>query len=338
MARNPNGIILENQVWAETGDKTSPSFDPETGWDITYSQPGGNKVLRELMNYNFNQLTAVGYDVNRYGANLPWYDSVTYEIGAIVIGTDNNRYEALLQNSNIDPVTDTNINWKPAKTTYTTDTNISATYTDNTNTVNLSLTENLNNLLQTNLSNLIFTSLFDLFEAGTGITITNNSGKIKIDNTADSSVFMLRDTSNITTDGEIAVFNRLFNVGVTYSFLENNEPPYQNISGVAWELQAEGNAIVTGDNINSGAVSGTNRLDTGTTDGHSLLAIENGPHQHLAPKYVNLQTIKEGTGGEVASVWVGSINGGTTIEGSGTAHSHTLNVKNIKIKLWKRIS
>jgi len=154
MTRTNNSIILEDDIWADNGDTTSPPFAPDIGWDITYSQPGGNVVQRTLMNYNFNQLTGLGYDLNRYGGNLFWDVTIEYEIGAVVIASDNIRYISSTQNTGNDPVSDGGVNWAPVAVTFANDSNVTINTDAATNTVTIGLVEDLSNKANTDLSNV----------------------------------------------------------------------------------------------------------------------------------------------------------------------------------------
>ncbi len=79
----------------------------------TTTQGQGEFPPREVFNNNQNINTSLSFDVNRYGANLTWDASITYEIGAVVIADDDNRYQALQQNTGIDPVQGVAVNTDP---------------------------------------------------------------------------------------------------------------------------------------------------------------------------------------------------------------------------------
>jgi len=106
MARNADGIFEE--VFASTGDKAVPPFTIPEGFTSLYSVPvsaGGSAPKRLSFNYVFNQLYALGVDVNKFGGALPWAATINYEIGAMVVASDNNLYKANAANINVDPVT-----------------------------------------------------------------------------------------------------------------------------------------------------------------------------------------------------------------------------------------
>jgi len=79
----------------------------------TTTQGQGEFPPREVFNNNQNINTSFAFDGNRYGANLAWDTSVTYEIGAVVIASDNNRYQALEPNTGINPVQGVAVNTDP---------------------------------------------------------------------------------------------------------------------------------------------------------------------------------------------------------------------------------
>jgi len=79
----------------------------------TLTQGLGDFPRRTTFNFSLNQVYALSFDVNRFGANLCWDETVTYEIGAVVIADDENRYQALEQNTNINPVQGQSVNTDP---------------------------------------------------------------------------------------------------------------------------------------------------------------------------------------------------------------------------------
>jgi len=95
---------------ATTGESSTVDFFivPSTGVDISVllrtsaaegavlNQGLGDFPRRTTFNFAYNQLYALGFDVNRYGANLAWDEVVSYEISAVVIGSDDNRYLSLV--------------------------------------------------------------------------------------------------------------------------------------------------------------------------------------------------------------------------------------------------
>ena len=132
MARNTDGIF--DEVWADSGDTAEPSFDRDEGWPLEYSQAGGSAPARTTFNLLFKELYALGVDVNKYGGALPWAATVSYDIDAIVVGSDNNIYRGVTSsNLNNDPTSDDGTNWagitKPAPTRATLSSN--TTFTKN---------------------------------------------------------------------------------------------------------------------------------------------------------------------------------------------------------------
>ena len=98
MARITAGIV--STAWAETGDKVSfeDIGDPGSrlrteGFDSTYSQPGGKKPERELVNNELNIANNFILDVQLHGV-LEWDIAVTYNTPSLVFGTDGELYKA----------------------------------------------------------------------------------------------------------------------------------------------------------------------------------------------------------------------------------------------------
>jgi hypothetical protein len=177
--RTDGGIFDDSNIWAETGDKTDPPFTETEGWDITYSQAGGNPVERTLLNRNFNKTSAALYDVNRFGANLAWSNLVQYEIGATVIGSDNVKYTSKTVNTNIDPVSDNGTNWKKDIPVITGDGSNINVSTDARNNVSVSLTSNLSDKANKTLDNVTVGDLLGRFESSNNITWSEAANKLK---------------------------------------------------------------------------------------------------------------------------------------------------------------
>ena len=98
MARITAGIV--STAWAETGDKVSFEDIGDTGsrlrtegFDSTYSQPGGKKPERELVNNELNIANNFILDVQLHGV-LEWDIAVTYNTPSLVFGTDGELYKA----------------------------------------------------------------------------------------------------------------------------------------------------------------------------------------------------------------------------------------------------
>lgn len=216
MTRTTNSIILEDQVWADNGDTTSPPFAPDIGWDITYSQAGGNPVERTLMNYNFNQLTALGYDVNRYGGNLFWDSTIIYEIGATVLGSNNLRYIAVTQNSNNDPTVDGGTNWTPLKITFASDANVTINEVAATNTVTIGLVSNLSDKANADLSNVTIGDFSAKLKDGQYTYKEIDGSQVKI------NVYEILTDSNVTFSTNIPSKQMTFGTSENLAHLKNN--------------------------------------------------------------------------------------------------------------------
>lgn len=105
--RNPDGLFTE--VFGDIGDKAAPPFTFEEGFPQIYSDPppAGKGPERTAINYLYNQLYALGTDINKFGGALPWDTTLTYEEGAIVTyfvaGEQNYLYIALQQTQGDQP-------------------------------------------------------------------------------------------------------------------------------------------------------------------------------------------------------------------------------------------
>ena len=258
MTRTTNSIILEDQIWADNGDTTSPPFPPDTGWDITYSQAGGNPVQRTLMNYNFNQLTALGYDINRYGGNLFWDSTVIYEIGAIVIGSNNLRYVSITQNSANDPVSDGGSNWTPLKITFATDANVTINQVASTNTVTIGLVSNLSDKANSDLSNVTIGDFSAKIKDGQYSYKEIDGSQVKI------NVYEILTDSNITFSTNVPSKQMTFGTSISLASLNNNfnsgVGPSPASAGQLWNNSVEKTLFIR-NSANDGWVTVANNDD-----------------------------------------------------------------------------
>ena len=69
----------------------------------TTTQGQGEFPPREVFNNNQNINTALGFDVNRYGANLAWDTIIPYLQGSVVI-EQGKRFQALKDNQGVNPI------------------------------------------------------------------------------------------------------------------------------------------------------------------------------------------------------------------------------------------
>ena len=107
MARDADALKI--QKWAATGDVQDPEdggLSRATGWDATYSQPGGNLPKREHINQLFRELSALGVELKVHGL-LEWDSSIRYVYPAMVMGSDGKPYVSVADSTNVDPTTDT---------------------------------------------------------------------------------------------------------------------------------------------------------------------------------------------------------------------------------------
>ena len=104
MARNILGIF--QKIWAQTGDRDlMPDF--ENGYGAEYES--SELPQRTHLNDVLAKTTAVAYDINKYGAGLPWDTGLLYAVGAIVMGTDGVYYIAQQENQGQDPTAAGNV-------------------------------------------------------------------------------------------------------------------------------------------------------------------------------------------------------------------------------------
>ena len=106
MARDTDALKIRK--WAENGDVENPedgAVDRSTGWDATYSQPGGPAPKREHFNELFREHSALGVEINTRGL-LEWDSSISYIHPALVMGSDALPYISVADNVGIDPITD----------------------------------------------------------------------------------------------------------------------------------------------------------------------------------------------------------------------------------------
>ena len=114
MARDADALRIRK--WAVSGDVQTPEdrqLDRSVGWPADFSQPGGRKLSREVVNEIFRELSALGVEINIHGCLLEWDASVSYIHPALVIGSDDNVYASLQNSTGIDPASDTDgSHWK----------------------------------------------------------------------------------------------------------------------------------------------------------------------------------------------------------------------------------
>ncbi len=106
MARDADALKI--QKWAATGDVQDPEDGGllrSTGWDATYSQPGGNLPKREHINQLLREHSALGVEINTLGL-LEWDSSISYEHPAMVMGSDARPYVSVQNSVGADPTSD----------------------------------------------------------------------------------------------------------------------------------------------------------------------------------------------------------------------------------------
>lgn len=167
--------------------------------------------------------------------------------------------------------------------------------------------------------------------------ILNRDGS-NLDITSATSKVLNRNLSNIENDGIKNILDILKPIGSTEMMLGNINPPLQGVLGVSWQVIDSGQALMTGTTSTVGTISGDNLLDTGSTNGHVLSIAEMASHTH--PVYAHNSgggvLTKNNNNGSSTNANAGSEPSGST--GGNQPHLHILNVKNIKVLLWKRVS
>ncbi len=118
MTRSAPSLLIRPWATSATADTTTPEtvgLVRADGWPSTYSPPGTLAPRREVFNEMFSELYALGDDVNRNGALLPWSDQLNYYEHARVLGSDGLVYRAVVAtgpatSNAVDPATKTNSN------------------------------------------------------------------------------------------------------------------------------------------------------------------------------------------------------------------------------------
>ena len=198
--REEGGIFNDNNIWSksEPSNRSDPVFTENDGWGITYSQLGGNPVVRKLVNRNFFKHAALAYDVNRFGSGLPWASAVSYEKAAVVLGSDDVPYVAGVINTDINPVSDiTGATWKHAIPEIASDgINIVST-TDARGDKTLNLSSNLSQKANSTLDNVTVGNFLSRFENSTSVVWSASGTKIKATSTIDDSNKANKNLDNV---------------------------------------------------------------------------------------------------------------------------------------------
>lgn len=83
MARDTDGIIQEK--FAENGDVSLGDLVLTDGWPLSYSTPGGKNPQRLQFNQLYQNLFALGKEINQKGPFLEYSSTITYKIYAQII-------------------------------------------------------------------------------------------------------------------------------------------------------------------------------------------------------------------------------------------------------------
>ena len=100
--------LLTSPPWAKDGDRTAPEdrtppLDRAIGWPATFSEAGGAKPSRRVLNQLFYELTLGIAEVGKSGI-LAWNATIDYEHPAMAIA-NGQVYISLRDNTNADPAT-----------------------------------------------------------------------------------------------------------------------------------------------------------------------------------------------------------------------------------------
>mmetsp|Transcript_28530 Transcript_28530/g.29678 ORF Transcript_28530/g.29678 Transcript_28530/m.29678 type:complete len:271 (+) Transcript_28530:800-1612(+) len=138
-----------------------------------------------------------------------------------------------------------------------------------------------------------------------------------------------------------STLNSALPVGTVYATFENVNPPY-HLSGMTWAIITEEYAVMTASQSNVGSFQNSlidaNKLVGGTAKDHTLTIDEMPAHNHEqgAGEEFPLNGYDRSTDYRNESTTAEGKIPYTFETGGDQAHSHTLNVKTIKIILWKR--
>jgi hypothetical protein len=175
--------------------------------------------------------------------------------------------------------------------------------------------------------------------------------------------------SSLTNAGKKVILDLVHPVGSCIELFSHVTPPLQGILGVNWVALSEGYAKVTGSTGNTGSTSGSNRIDTGVTNNHTLV-LSQLPSVSMgvsgSAHFISLGdgTASSGTGlhnnptvipgaSRNTPINYGHLSVGqksirqiqvpvtlsinhTTFPGGGGAHNHALNVRNYKLLTYRR--
>ena len=92
-----NDLVKITTKWATTGDVEDPEDNNITrteGWGTVYSDVGGKRPEREVVNQRFAEWDALALEFVRHGV-VRWDERVDYSHPALVMGNDNTLYESV---------------------------------------------------------------------------------------------------------------------------------------------------------------------------------------------------------------------------------------------------
>ena len=90
-------LVKITTKWATTGDVEDPEDNNITrteGWGTVYSDVGGKRPEREVVNQRFSEWDALALEFVRHGV-VRWDERVDYSHPALVMGNDNTLYESV---------------------------------------------------------------------------------------------------------------------------------------------------------------------------------------------------------------------------------------------------
>jgi hypothetical protein len=151
-----------------------------------------------------------------------------------------------------------------------------------------------------------------------------------------------KDLTTLDNAGKKVALDLTYPVGTEKGFLENVTPPLQGVLGVSWTVIAEGYTTYSATTSDTGTIVNGERLDTGDTEGHALTVNELPAHSHS----FSIPTTGGGGSPQISPFQLNSdrkairSSGSANVEmtGSSSPHIHPLQITNIKVLIYKRMS
>jgi len=110
------------EAWAASGDRTlpadrTPAIDRSLGWSLQWSEPGGNRLAREVFNQIIFEISTHLVYLRDHGALAEWDARVVYVHPAYTTGSNGILYTSVQGSTNVNPTTDADLShWRPLTT------------------------------------------------------------------------------------------------------------------------------------------------------------------------------------------------------------------------------